>query len=219
VFFASANTTYTILVHRAYHGRNEDFQLTIKGSPNYFLWINPSTNTPFEVLDGTVDYTLTLSPRMNIQAVFDDKNVTKSVWVTFDNLRRAFSEKRLPYSVFGDSNGKYYYATISVGRHVVTATPYNSSTCSSTAGPTISNTFDVEGCILQYASYYIADTTFGICCQSIGYRASDVVHSSRMSIGVTPRCGFATGAIRFELRDVNTNQIVQSTTEKTNGPI
>jgi hypothetical protein len=218
-FLASANTTYLIQIHNAYgRGGNQDFELTLNGSPNYFNLIDPVRKTNLGFIDGSVSYGSGLS-RLNIQAYFND-NVTKSVWMTFDKPRRSFCESRAPYSVFGDIKGDYLNSTIPVGTHVVTATPYATSNCTGRAGKTISDTFDVLGCAVIFYVYSVYNNSSSYCNRiTVDPYYSNVIPSSNINIeSVTFPCRFRIAAVLFEIRDVKSKKVILTTTQKRGAP-
>ena len=75
--------------------------------------------------------------------------VTMSVYIDFDGVKRC--ESFAPYTVFGDGSlqdvandvAEYRGKAISVGRHVIKATPYTLDKCRGTAGRTRSLRFTV----------------------------------------------------------------------------
>jgi hypothetical protein len=148
-FFAKADTAYWFVVYGQTLGR---FALTVKRDPrSHFAVIDSIKDKPIDELRDKIEYYhnssfYVFTPRLNIQATFAPEIPTKSVLVTFDNPNVSSCEWRAPYTVFGDYNGDFYNATIPLGTHVVTATPYAQANCMGPPGETLTNTFSVTGC-------------------------------------------------------------------------
>jgi hypothetical protein len=149
----------------------------------------------------------------------------KSVRLTFDRPKRSYCEGRAPYSVFGDNNGNFLDATIPLGSHLVTATPYARTGCKGRAGVPLSKNFTVNGCTIFYRIYSVNTERYG---QFLGFTGSyfedifgyedlvDPVVSARpckVNILVEPICGFnnfglANLPLKMELRNAVTNKVV-----------
>jgi hypothetical protein len=132
-FLAEEQSTYYILIEG--NVRYDDFYsdsvkgnftLTVNGYSNYFVVVDSKSSKPIEVLGPTVSYDLVPSSKLNIQAVFTEGELIESVRMTFDNPARSFCEAFAPYSLFGDTGGDFFDATIPLGEHKV----YSNIICS-----------------------------------------------------------------------------------------
>lgn len=131
--------------------------------------------------------------------------------VTFDNPRRSYCERDRPFAVFRDNKNDYFDATIPIGLHTVTATPFYSSDCKGPAGTKISKSFELDGCESYYNFYdFNNNSTEPI------YRYLDFdlpVPACGINIEVSPYCGFDIGLVEIKIRSTTTNQIVQTQKE------
>ena len=90
-----------------------------------------------------------LNIRVDIRAC--NPKVVESVYIVFDGMSRC--ENFAPYAAFGDRDTKdvannmaqYSGKAISVGRHIIEATPYTQNNCQGTAGRTHTMKFTVTG--------------------------------------------------------------------------
>jgi hypothetical protein len=139
------NTIYYILVENS-----QRIPLQISFTKKYFNVINSVTDkTIVYDLPRTTGYGFgeLTSSKLNMEAYFHPDYVVNSVFVTFDKPSRSRCERKYPFSLFGNRNGDFYNATIPLGSHYVTATPYTGSDCkgSITTSPLKQN-FTVKGC-------------------------------------------------------------------------
>lgn len=109
--------------------------------------INADTDQPISQFDpiengATIDLLQLPTKNLNLRANTSPSTVG-SVRFGFDSRSSYRVENVAPYALAGDSNGNYYAWTPSLGAHVVTATPYSSSSGGGTAGTTFSRTFEV----------------------------------------------------------------------------
>jgi hypothetical protein len=150
--------------------------------------------------------------RFNFQAFFAPEIPTQSVRVTFNNPRRIFCEKSTPYSVFGDINGDFFSATLQVGLHVVTATPYAQANCTGPPGKTISERFYMYGCSFNYA---LMNTQTNATALSFSRPIVNVTSiPCRVYVQANVYCGYNTTAVRMEIRDAANGQVVQAGTDR-----
>jgi hypothetical protein len=217
-FLASEQSTYYILVE----GINDEdaegkFTLTVNSSPNYFAVIDSKLDEVSDVLGQELQYGL-VPPKLNIQAVFANDVPVQSVRVTFDNPARSSCELAAPYSVFGDTDGDYYDASIPLGPHKVKATAYAQSGCNGPAGPSISNTFDVRGCS---TSFIIVEADTGNFVYFLTSNPSDdpdfanIVDAipCKVNIELDIFCGFDITSVQLDLRNLQSNRIIKSQKE------
>jgi hypothetical protein len=176
------------------------------------ILINSETDKPIEDLGSTVDYKLINTSKLNLEAKFQShssksSHSVKSVRVTFDNPKRSFCDEKEPYSVFGDTDGDFYDATIPLGTHTVTATPYKESGCQKPAGTKLSKTFKVKGCGLSF-NIYNAKTN------SLSGELEDgdeVTLPCKVNMEAVVQCGFNVEEVRLELRNKDTGDAVKRT--------
>jgi hypothetical protein len=151
------NTSYYILIEDS--NRAKPFQVSI--TKNYFKMINAITDTSFaDNFSSLATYQSINSQRgeipldttkLNIEAYFHPEYGVNSVFVTFDNPFRSKCERKYPFSIFGDRNGDFYNATIPLGSHSVTATPYTGSDCKGIIPTTpLKQNFTVTGCDILF---------------------------------------------------------------------
>jgi hypothetical protein len=218
-FLASPLKTYYVLI-QGFEGSEGNFQLGFNASSNYFTLIDSETNRVIEPIGDSFSYS-NVNSRLNIEAVFADESAIGSVRVTFDDPPRSFCEEFPPFSVFWDTDGNFFDAkpAIPPGTHTVTATPYAQDGCAGTAGTTISKTFEVFGCYVEYSVYDVVnncpvasiyDFDFDFFVTEIDPMPCDV------NIQVFAFCGFETNTVQIELRDTDSDAIVASKTEVTN---
>ena len=163
------------------------------------------------------------SINLNFQASFSiSPESIKSVHLTHDSPKQNRCDQVAPYSVFVDSNGDYNNATIPLGSHIVTATPYDQPNCTGKSGTTIVQEYKVSGCA----------TTF----QIEDHDARRIVHLSpfvsekvssraiykhtrlpvilslgcKVSLSTRAQCGFPFRSIHVELLNVTTNEQIVS---------
>jgi hypothetical protein len=205
--------TENIIYWNAVRGQR-NFILTITSTPNYLSLIDAKTDSIVKVLDGNFqrfDYQFDLrSSQLNIQATVSKDTPVKSVRVTFDRPKRSFCERKTPYSVFGDSNGNFFIATIPLGSHLVTATPYTGSGCTGNAGVPLQQEFKVTRCCPLYQVYDVSLKQYGF------YIAADDSFSNlpcKVNIFADVSCAFAE-AVTLVLRNRITNKIVHERKER-----
>ena len=214
-FLASPQTTYYVLV-QGYGDTEGKFKLGFNASSNYFALIDSEKDRLIEPLGDYVYYS-NVNSKLNIQAVFPDVSAIGSVLVKFDDPEREFCEELPPYSVFYNNDEDYLDAVIPIGSHTVSATSYAENGCTGTVGSTISRTFDVYGCYIDYSVYDVAND----CPRESIYGFGDYVYPidavpCEMSIQVYTYCGFEVNTVQIELRNTVTNTIVATKTETTN---
>jgi hypothetical protein len=210
------------------------FTLTINGSPSYLSLINSQTDTFIEPLGATIDYGEFPTSKLNIQATFDPDIPVSSVRMTFDNPNRTFCENKAPYAMFGDSKGDFYNATIPLGSHLATATPFGLPGCRGPPGIPIATNFDVEvGCdFFLYAhdtgAYGWNDIPDDSGCPlggSQGYYRFNVFFGDVPSFNVSalpcnvnieyrPSCGFDVRVVRMTLHNAVTKEVVHERTDR-----
>jgi hypothetical protein len=205
-------TTYWILVH-GFGSSSGNFTLTIDSIPNFLTLVDAKTNSVIELLGDVIDYhrVQSSSSKLNIQATFSQDDPVESVRVTFDNPKRSFCEENAPYSIFGDSNGNYYDATIPLGTHLVTATPYAQAGCKGSAGIALSQTVEAIGCYIAYNVYNASDDSYYSYLEDT-YELSGL--PCEVNIEATVTCSFGVGVTRLELRNTATNQLVTARNER-----
>jgi hypothetical protein len=208
-FLGKPNQMYWILV-KGESSQSGVFQLTVESNPNVFVFVDPVSDGPISLLQDA-SYTNLPVSQLNIQALYDPALPTpKSVRLTFDNPARNSCENSPPFSVFGDLNGDYLSATIPVGNHTVTATPYNTTNCGGTAGPTQSESFSLEPCSVYAA---VVDVTLF---EDVGIDflgQLDYLPCS-VNVGAAVSCGFVVKEVKLELRNTDTNTLLVTRTER-----
>jgi hypothetical protein len=211
-FFKDPNETYWISVHS--DGVSGGlFELSLQYDPYVFVLVNPFTDQTMDVLLPTrflAYYSNARISRLNILASYDTAlPVPKSMRLTFDNPPINICDSTPPFSVFGDSNGDFFEATIPIGNHVVTATAYNEINCQGTAGPTRNTSFLLQGCVVKIFFYN------AITGSRVNFRSNELV-SLPCSVNVEARLDFCyrlVQEVKLELRNVATNALVVSRTE------
>jgi hypothetical protein len=73
------------------------------------------------------------------------KPTIKSVLVDLDGTSFKHCENHAPYSIFGNDDGDYNGFSLEVGRHTVSATPFDRNGCRGNKGPTRTKEFLVRG--------------------------------------------------------------------------
>jgi hypothetical protein len=229
VFLASAATTYFIFVapYRLSISSGK-FTLTIEGSPSFLSLIDSQTDTFIEPLGATIDYRSLSTSNLNIQATFNPDIPVSSVRMTLDNPKRTFCENKAPYSVFGDSKGDFYNATIQLGSRLATATPYGQPGCRGPPGITVATNFTVTFCDFDFNAYDTSrewTTDFNTLFCELGTSFPTTLLSANVSavpckinIRFRPRCGFDVRSVRMTLRNAVTNKVVHESTTNGTGP-
>jgi hypothetical protein len=212
--------SYWIAVSGNFDTAVGNFALTLDTPSRFFALVDATTDQAIDELRKTLDYSYsrrryrgsvaTLS-RLNIQAIFSSELASQSVLVTFDNPKRSYCEKRAPFAVFGDRNGNFVNATIPLGTHIVTATPYAQPNCAGPPGEILSETVKAVGCDLFYLFFQY--TSVGLIWSRIIQNFSIVPNvPCGMNIQVQPSCDFLLENVRLELRDTATDQIIHART-------
>jgi hypothetical protein len=181
-------------------------------------------------LGAAIDYREFPTPNLNIQATFDPDIPVASVRMTFDNPNRTFCEQKAPYSVFGDSKGDFYNATIPVGSHLATATPYGLSGCRGSPGITVATEFRVDSCTFSFHAYDTArewNVNRDSCELGSSFSYGDGLPPNtllsfitsaipcKVNVEFSAACGFDIRFVRMTLRNAVTNMVVYES--KTNG--
>lgn len=214
-FLSQPNRTYWVVVNGAALS-NGLFQLTVDSNPNVFVLVDSVSDRPNRVLQ---DFSYDFFPisSLNIQATYDpDLPAPRSVRLTFDNPGgSSVCDNTAPFSVFGDTNGDFFNATISPGNHLVTATSYNESNCQGTAGPTRNQTFFVEGC--TFVAYNLYNATGRRFVRSLSTSFPNVLDSipCATNINVFAGCAFQPREVKLELRNNVSNALLASRVERT----
>jgi hypothetical protein len=216
-FITAPNTSYFFRVRgrgryaqgTAYTG---NFSVNFQSRPNYFTLIDAEAN---EVISVLTDFRYGLSgvyvTNLNIQASFSKMLPVQSVRMTFDYPPRSFCEEKAPYSLFGDRNGDYFNASIPLGTHLVTATPYAHSGCKNPLNSgAIQQTFTVEGCFF-YIEVFNATSDEQLTSLWFNW---ETTFPCEANIKVTPTCGFTVKYLKLVLRDELNNKVVYSRTER-----
>lgn len=225
-FVAERLTSYYILVD---NGSQRPFNVTIKGRASFFSVVDAEQDKAIKVLNG-IDYFngIRTSPEnLNIQARFALPPASvKSVRLTYDNPTKvAVCDQKAPYSVFGDTHGDYNNATIPLGHHRITATPYAQSNCTGRSGATMVQDFRVTGCYTEYSLEY--DNKYGIVYMApytsnqlstrrfFGHTKLPVMLSLKCKVRliVAAQCGFLVRSLKTEFRNATTNELILSKTE------
>jgi hypothetical protein len=159
-----STTLFAILVGSV-HGNNCAFQI------NSFTFVNETTKLDISPVQ---DYTKsspneTIAIRANPPPCNGVPKV-QSVLVSFDDTLFKHCELYTPYTVFRDHStvdkpndiASYRGYSLPVGRHFVSATPYDGTNCNGTAGPTRTKRFVVSlapVCELAIKSFTIVNDT------------------------------------------------------------
>ena len=191
------------------------FTATIQISRRFFSLVDSRTDIAFQQLRD-VNYELlpTSSIHLNLRASFAlSPGTVKSARVTFDNPKRNVCERITPFSVFGDTKGNYRDATIPLGRHNVTATPFTQANCTGVAGASLTQTFNVTGCRTYHQFVY--DNRGG----SVYFSPDSAVPPftslpCQVNIGTFFFCAFPINVIRIELRNSTSNELIHEVTEE-----
>jgi hypothetical protein len=225
-FLAAAQTTYYIF-GTGYaadpNGATGTFNMTVDANPNFLALIDSQKDSFIQVVDDLVDYAYLPSFKLNVQAGFGPSVAVKSVRMTFDRPKVSVCDDTAPYSVFGDSNGNFFNATIPLGSHLVTATPYARSRCQGTAGIPLKKKFSMRGCRIFFI---VADTnpkaSYSQCVlggidPSVSAGRPVTVSALPCSVNIWMRqfCGFPPSpVVRMELRNAITNKVIHKRTER-----
>jgi hypothetical protein len=228
VFFAFPASTYYIYISQYIFSPSPGkFTLTIDGSSSFLSLINPITNKFIVPLGADLYYSTLPTSNLNMQATFDPIIPVTSVRMTFDNPKRNFCEKKAPYAIFGDFNGDFYNATIPVGTHLATATPYGQPGCRGPPGITVATEFTVISCGFYFHAYDTNSEWNRVLC-SLGY-SLQVPRSTRLSVNASalpcnvnvqfqPYCGFDIRFVQMTLRSAVTKKVVHESTTNGTGP-
>lgn len=219
-FIAKPRTSYYILLKIFSSG---PFNVTINGQPDYFSVIDSKSDKAIELLRDTIDYFLIDSGLLNVQARFTTSPESiKSVRLTYDNPKRNVCDQKAPYSVFGDSNGDYNNATIPLGQHRVTATPYAQPNCTGKAGTTIAQDFRVTGCSTYYVIGFDAAGQYAVfrpfTSEHISSRLNEkhtklpvmISLKCKVSLSAEGSCGFHFQSMQTELRNAINGELIAS---------
>lgn len=214
-FFATEPSTYWIFVYGS-AGAVGELSLSLSGASNYFALINAQTDQVIGPLTSDHYYSsASISSRLNIRAFFDPEFQTKSVLVSFDKPPRSFCEKQAPFSVFGDVKGNYKNATIPVGGHTVTATPFAQANCQGPPGwLTLTQSFIMVGCPIIYE---IIDASDDSLFDGLYYEEMGNVFSRfpcQVNINAFPDCGFDIYSMRLVLRDTANDKVIYTYTDR-----
>jgi hypothetical protein len=216
-FLGEPNVTYRILVSGSYF-QSGMFQLSVESNSNVFLLVNPISDSTIGLLQGMSYFNLPVSS-LNIQAVYDPAlPAPRSVRLTFDNPARNVCDQSPPFSVFGDMNGDYFNATIPVGNHTVTATPYNGANCGGVAGLTRSESFFLAGCAVVYNVFTVNPITLAddIVVQLKNYEATSLDYlPCSVNIQADITCGFQIKKVNLKLFDTVADKLLVSRIERT----
>ncbi|MBX9851293.1 MAG: T9SS type A sorting domain-containing protein [Cytophagaceae bacterium] len=107
-----------------------------------FTLINADTDTDIGTINEGDNINLSALPTRNLNIRANTNPATVgSVIISMEAVRRV--ESGAPYSLYGDGAGNYNAASISVGSHTLTGTPYSSSGGGGTAGTTLTVHFTV----------------------------------------------------------------------------
>jgi hypothetical protein len=233
VFLALPATTSYIYVSQPYQSISPGkFTLTIDGSPSFLSLINPQTDTFIAPVGDDLDFEYFTFPtsKLNIQATFDPDIPVSSVRLTFDNPTRNFCDNKAPYSMFGDNKGDFYNATIPVGSHLATATPYGLPGCRGPPGNPVAKKFTVNSCDFVFTAYDTGReweaTYFGRCTlgSSYGYIRQNLLSFNtsafpcKVNVQARIQCGFDIQFVRMTLRDAVTKKVVHESTTNGTGP-
>jgi hypothetical protein len=201
-FIASSKVTYYILVATFLNKGT----ISIAGSTSYMSLIDSRTDNVIQQLrDFDYQTIKSTSTSLNIQATFNEFTPVKSVHMKFDNPRRDFCEQREPYSVFGDTKGNYKNATIQLGNHSVTATPYTQSNCTGRSGTALSTNFSVTGCSTYFVLYFTLTSK-----RLYPNMKENITLPCNINIGLDEFCPLPISTVRLELRNASNNQIVSA---------
>ena len=211
-FIAKPLESYIILVKPYSKG---PFNVTINGRTQFLSIVNPKTGTAIQQLRDIHYYEFSAS-NVNIQALFPSlpEPSIRSVRMTYDNPKRIVCDQSVPYSVFGDNRGKYDNATLQLGRHMVTATPYALPNCTGKPGTSISQNFRVTGCATDFDIYRYSLTPFTseIVSDGVLYKPTKlplmISLPCKVSLYMFVECGFPLRTTKFELRNATTGALI-----------
>jgi hypothetical protein len=210
-FVANETTSYWILVH-GFGSSYGNFTLNVKSVSSFLTLIDADSDSSIDVLGDYVSYGSIPASSLNIQAIFSNDLSVESVRLTFDNPRRSFCQGTAPYSVFGASNGNFFGKPIPVGTHLVTATAFAESNCQGNAGTTLSQSFEVFGCFIDF-SFLDASNLPIYYYLEVGLDNELPSLPCNLNIEASVYCGFDVGGVRLELRDTLTNAVVSARTD------
>ena len=193
------------------------FAATIQVSRRFFSLIDSRTDIAFQQLRD-INYELlpTSSINLNLRANFASSPGTiQSARMTFDNPKRNFCERFTPFSVFGDTKGNFKNATIPLGRHTVTATPFRQANCTGTAGATLTQTFNVTGCVTYYyLAYFNGKRNTFIFLDPNAAVLPITLLPCAVNIYAFWICSFPINTIGVELRNSTSNELIQDVTQE-----
>jgi hypothetical protein len=150
-----------------------------------------------ELTDGAVVRLPSLDTRdLNVRAVTTSSGVRSVVLQLDEDAPR--TDNGSPYSLFGDSDGKFKSGHLTAGSHTVTATPYSRSGGSGDAGSALSVTFTVTDRTLTGFVLVDADTDEDI---------MPLTDGTRLDLSMLPRHlnvraetgGEEIGSVKFKL--------------------
>jgi hypothetical protein len=221
-FFVSPATKYYFYIAARTRSINSKFTLTVDGSPSFLTLINAQTDTAIALLGTTpINYRKFPTSKLNILATFGSDITVSSVRMTFNNPNRNFCEKYAPYAVFGDSKGDFFNATIPLGTHLATATPYAQAGCQGPAGISVAKNFTVgPGCAYSFYGHNTGSVWYAGQC-SLGFGDSRAFTSVKIpalpcnvNIEYRPSCGFDVQVVRMTLRNAVTNAVVHDVIDR-----
>ena len=209
-FVADAFATYYILL-QVYGQKPVVFWANSIVSRSFSSVVDSQTDDVFQQLQD-LRYDSLSSSSLNFRVSFDSQPETiKSARMTFDNPRRNFCERAAPYSVFGDTKGNYQNATIPLGQHTVTATPFTQANCTGSAGATLRQTFNITGCFVYYEIYRSNGRDIGMYTFAA---VPPLILSCNIDIGSIYICGFQPNTVHVELRNGTTNELIRNVTQE-----
>jgi hypothetical protein len=177
--------------------------------------IDAQTDTAIALLGTTpIDYGEFPVSKLNILATFGSDITVRSVRMTFNNPNRNFCEKYAPHAVFRDSKGDFFNATIQMGTHLATATPYAQAGCQGPAGISLVQNFTVgPGCGCTFRAYDTSSiwSRYSYACRLWYIYFTSVEVSAlpcNVNIEYEPDCGFDVQVVRMTLRNAVTNEVV-----------
>ena len=222
-FIANPRESYFILVKPYSKG---PFNVTINGQTQFFSIVNPNTGTAIQQLRDIHYYRFPAS-KINIHAHFPSlpDPPIRSVRMTYDSPKRIMCDQRVPYSVFGDIHGEHNNATLQLGRHKVTATPFALPNCTGKPGTSISQEFRVTGCATTFDlyDYSLTPSTSEIVSYGVSYKPTKlpvmISLPCKVYVYMFVACGFPLRTTTFELRDATTGELIFTDQEKLFGTL
>ena len=217
-FIAKPHQSYIIFVQPYSKGLSN---ITFFGRTQFFSIVHPKTGTAIQLLSD-IDYYAFSASKVNIQALFPliPEQPIRSVRMTYDNPRRIVCDQRIPYSVFGDIRGEYNNATLQLGQHKVTATPFALPNCTGEPGMPMSQEFRVTGCATEFVinRYTLVPSTSEIASVRGFYRPTKLPLlmslPCKVNVAMTIQCGFPLRTTNFELRNATTGELILTDKEK-----